>query len=567
VTSRGALRRFLRSLGLEPVLERAQVAERTAAALGWLSGSARQRRRTIASDLRKTERDLAPIVADVPSHREGPVAMMVSSLQAIWAVKLEGVFSLALRLAGYRVIVVETGYSPWTRRYHATFGNHEIVRFVSFLRLGERDGEHPSEPLRVGDLLGLRQRDVDVGRVALSNLITRHKFERIDLSEPRFQAAVKEALTAAARKVRAAERLLDDVRPELAVLLEKGLSPAAELFGASVSRGIPVVQYSNAQTTNEFALRRYGSANRLSHPFSLDPTSWERVKAMPWGRDREDALLEELADSYRSGRWFNRKFLHHGKRIKPAEEVRRELGLDPSRPTAVIFSHVLWDATFFYGEGLFEDYETWLLETVRAACANPRVNWVVKLHPDLTWKLKYEGHTGELRDVLALRAAVGSLPPHVTLVPPDTDIDTYSFFDVADYCLTVRGTIGIEMACHGVPVLTAGTGRYSGLGFTFDSASAAEYLSRLAAIERQPVMTAEQIELARRFAYALFKLRPWRMESFEIVKRPLEETGHPLDNDVLPRVGSAAELRRAPDVRRLLSWIRSDRFDYLELPD
>ena len=109
---------------------------------------------------------------------------------------------------------------------------------------------------------------------------------------------------------------------------------------------------------------------------------------MDWSSNQDRELMRDLAESYKSGTWFNRKFLHDGKRIKTASEVRDQLGLDPSKKTAVIFSHVLWDATFFYGEGLFDDYETCLLQTVRAACGNKRLNWVIKLHPDLVWKLK-----------------------------------------------------------------------------------------------------------------------------------------------------------------------------------
>ena len=274
--------------------------------------------------------------------------------------------------------------------------------------------------------------------------------------------------------------------------------------------------------------------------------------------------MQDFSESYKSGTWFNRKFLHQSKQIKSAEEVRKQLGLDPSKKTAVIFSHVLWDATFFYGEGLFEDYETWLLQTVRAACANPGVNWVIKLHPDLVWKLKLEGYTGELRDIMAMRSAVGTLPEHVKLVPPDTDISTYSFFEITDYCLTVRGTIGIEMACYGVPVLTAGTGRYSGLGFTIDSSSAEEYLQRLAHIETLPPMSREQIELARRFAYALFNLRPWPMRSFEVVKMPIEKTGHPLDHNLVPHVSNFMEFATAPDMRRFADWVVLEKVDYLQ---
>ena len=284
---------------------------------------------------------------------------------------------------------------------------------------------------------------------------------------------------------------------------------------------------------------------------------------MDWSSNQDRELMRDLAESYKSGTWFNRKFLHDGKRIKTASEVRDQLGLDPSKKTAVIFSHVLWDATFFYGEGLFDDYETWLLQTVRAACGNKRLNWVIKLHPDLVWKLKLENYNGELRDVIAMRSAVGNLPENVKLVLPETDVSTFSFFGITDYCVTVRGTIGIEMACHGVPVLTAGTGRYSGLGFTIDSGSPEEYLQKMTRIDTLPPMTPTQIELARRFAYALFKLRPWPMRSFEMVRMPLEHVGHPLDANLIPNVDTFDEFAAAPDILPLVDWLASDESDYL----
>jgi hypothetical protein len=290
------------------------------------------------------------------------------------------------------------------------------------------------------------------------------------------------------------------------------------------------------------------------------------VKAMPWSSSDEQTLMEEFDKAYREGTWFNRKFLHKGKRIKPPEEVREQLGLDPSKKTAVIFSHVLWDATFFYGEGLFEDYESWLLETVRAAASNTKVNWIVKLHPDLVWKLKYEGYSGELQDVIALRAALAAWPDHIKIVLPDTDISSYSFFEITDYCVTVRGTIGIEMACHGIPGLTAGTGRYSGLGFTIDSASQEDYLRLITNIQDLSPMSRQQAEDARRFAYALFKRRVWNTESFEMVRLPIEEVGHPLDHDIHIKLTSFDEVSSAKDLREFANWVASNAVDYFQSP-
>ena len=78
------------------------------------------------------------------------------------------------------------------------------------------------------------------------------------------------------------------------------------------------------------------------------------------------------------------------------------------------------------------------------------------------------GDPEEPAEVIALRRHIKELPPHVFFIPAESPISTFSFFGVMDYCLTVRGTIGIEAARMGIPVLTAGTGRYDRKGFTIN---------------------------------------------------------------------------------------------------
>ena len=43
----------------------------------------------------------------------------------------------------------------------------------------------------------------------------------------------------------------------------------------------------------------------------------------------------------------------------------KKFNLDPNKKIAVLFSHIFWDGTFFYGEDLFIDYEDWFRETLK----------------------------------------------------------------------------------------------------------------------------------------------------------------------------------------------------------
>jgi len=233
-----------------------------------------------------------------------------------------------------------------------------------------------------------------------------------------------------------------------------------------------------------------------------------------------------------------------------ATELRQRLQLDARKKTAVIFPHILWDGTFFWGTDLFRNYEEWLIETVRAACRNDQVNWIINLHPANVVKNQRDGVHGAPSEAVAIQTQIGRLPPHVHVIPADSEINTFSLFRVMDYCLTVRGTIGIEAASFGIPVLTAGTGRYDRKGFTIDSDSPEEYLQRLANLQRIPPLSPEQRELAERFAYGAFVLRPLPLTTFtQEFQRDAKATWRIRINAV-----TKEDWLNAPDLKAFAAW-------------
>ena len=192
-----------------------------------------------------------------------------------------------------------------------------------------------------------------------------------------------------------------------------------------------------------------------------------------------------------------------------------------------------------------------VIVALRAACANGQVNWVIKIHPAHVIKNAWEHYTGEPAEVISIREQIGQLPPHVFVIPASSDVNTFSLFDVMDYCVTVRGTIGLEAATLGISVVTAGAGRYDRRGFTVDSDTTQEYLDRLAHVQEIPQPTAGQRELAERFAYGAFVLRPLALKSMTIeYDRDAEATMR-----VRLNAKSAEDLEKAPDLRAFADWI------------
>jgi hypothetical protein len=179
-----------------------------------------------------------------------------------------------------------------------------------------------------------------------------------------------------------------------------------------------------------------------------------------------------------------------------------------------VFSHVLWDTNLFYGEDLYEDFTHWLKATAAVAARVTSVDWIFKLHPANHWKVRMEGTGSEKADSALIQQVMNGTPPHVHIMEPRCGISTRALISAIDAGVTVRGTIGMELPCFGVPVLTAGTGRYSGRGFTIDSNSREEYVERLETVDSLPPLSPEAVLLAKKYAHTTFLRRTWEMKSF-----------------------------------------------------
>ena len=348
---------------------------------------------------------------------------------------------------------------------------------------------------------------VRVGKYAASTALRHLRVGRLDVADPAVREALLPFLHRAMSYARTAQEIVKTLRPQLVLSVDPGYTPRGELFDVCLAAGIETITWNAAHRNNQLMLKRYSPANRDVHPASLSTKTWNDLKAEPWTESDRERLSRELVGSYLSGEWYGEVGTQSHANQQEANEIRRTLGLEAGKKTAVIFSHIFWDGTFFYGTDLFGSYEEWFVETMKIACANPHVNWIVKIHPANIVKNVRDGVESEPSELTAIRSLGVALPPHVRVVQPDSRMSTLSLYSVMDYCVTVRGTVGIEAASFGIPVLTAGTGRYDRLGFTIDSESKAQYLDRLAHIHKVLALSSEQRELAERFAHGLFIVR------------------------------------------------------------
>ena len=500
--------------------------------------------------------------------------LLLLSYQALpYALKMEALLARALQAEGWRVSVVASpATEPFARAYHGRVLGAEVHCLEDFLPF--RPQPEVAEAVRaaqaaarrdLGEFKALTWRGAPLALHAVATLSAARPDGVIHVDADNLRLLGR-YLRRSMLLLEAAGRLFDQLRPDLALGIEKGFVGTCEAYYEALNRGTDYVQWVGCHEPESIMLKRYRRDNARDHPFSISDGNWAKLRRAPWQDHYRERVMTEFERGYREGAWFRYKSIGGATDFPGRDELQARIGVDAARKTAVIYSHILSDANLFYGNDLFVGgYEQWLVETVRTAAENPRVNWVLKIHPANVVRNRRLGYGGEYGELLALERAFGRVPEFLRVVRPEDGTSPFAFFGITDWGITVRGTVGLELPCLGIPVLTAGTGRYSGKGFTVDSASTGEYLGRIRSIDRIAPLSPEEVRLGQCYAYNVFQARPARYG--EVCRDTYEGPAHGRRyRNLAFRAGTAGEVLSHPQIRAIARFLASSEDEFLEDP-
>lgn len=487
--------------------------------------------------------------------------VLIHSMHAyIPSLKDELLYAAMLAWQGYRPVFL-TIRGDMHERYLQLFSMFRIVYWEDYyLDPGKQDVKLAAELIRpvrrLEDLVALEHAGISIGRHALSWYMRITRTGTLDLENHKDQLIVHVARSLAA--ARAAAAVLAKEGATAILMNERGYTPFGEFFDVALQQGRRVVQYIGSHQDDARVFKAYTWDTRTDHPYALSSGSWSQALNQSFSEDDIQRLLDYWEQCYATRAWFNFQRLQHLARMQTREEIVSRIGLDPGKKTAIVFAHIFWDATFFYGENLYLDYQRWFVETIRLANQNTAVNWLVKLHPVNVWRLEADGASNErYSELVALEEAGIELASHVHLLLPDTNISTWSLFQLGDYCVTVRGTVGIEMAALGKRVITAGHGHYSNRGFTTTPGTISEYEGMILNIEKLPPTNDDERSRALRYAYWLLWKKPFKFGTFKVEYNGGKNVFHPLNGCPQLLVTSPDKFFETRAAKYWVSWLTS----------
>ena len=533
----------------------------------------RQREREVREDLERTRREVGDWAAQGAEYADpNRLFAIVSFTNLPLHAKFHCLAAKAMQLRGYTPVIFTYSGCRFAHQYFHLFGVHwlvmwdEYVKEVSSKAMVQPVVETllPSTPT-VRQITNTQFHGVDVGKHALSMTARRRVEGRLDLAHPQTRELFESEFYRAVESVLAAEQFLTEHPVQEMLIRDAGYTPNGAIYETALGRGVDCVIYDQGNRRSTWVFKRYTPETKGRNYYSLSDPTWKTIENEPWTAEDDEKLEREFAGRYRPDSTDDVRRLQSGKRLKSPEEVRAQLGLDPAKKTAVIFSQIAWDAAFFFGTCLFEDYEEWLFETVKFVAAEcPQISWIVKLHPFNAFKLQREERDEESE--MRLLRTLMPLPEHVKILRADTDINTKSLFPIVDYVLTVNGTVGMEFPCYGIPAVLAGTGRYEGRGFTIEPPTKGAYFETLKELHTIPPLSPETVRLARKHFLALMTRRQTSLDDIAPMKlEGFHEAKSNVHDNILVTVRSLDEFRSSRSIQRLSRWLaESNELDILE---
>ena len=396
-----------------------------------------------------------------------------------------------------------------------------------------------SQEIALADINELKLAEIRVGEHATAGALRYFARSTLD-DEPCGERILRLYLEAAILTARVVERLLEKEKYEVLVFHHGIYVPQGVIGEVARKLGVKVVNWNPAYRKHCFI---FSHGDTYHHTLMSEPTSaWE---SMPWNANLDKRLMDYLRSRWRGEsdwiRFTERPYFEKN-------NILAEIGCDPERTIIGLLTNVAWDAQLHYPANAFPNMLEWLLTTIRYFERRQDLQLVIRVHP-----AEIRGSVPTRQPVVdMLKDHFGALPGNVYVVPPESEISTYSFAELCDSVLIYGTKTGVELSAVGIPVIVAGEAWIRNKGITEDATSPESYRALLDRLPLQKRLPVEVVERARKYAYHFFFRRMIPVGIFN------ENTGSPpylLRKDALERLKPGAD----PGVDCICNGILYDR--------
>ena len=353
------------------------------------------------------------------------------------------------------------------------------------------------------NILNFKLNKVSCGKYAISSTMRMLRLSNINLDNRNHRRCLLYNLRKSIIYADASKNFIKKNMVKYALFNDRGYCGEGELYDVCIENRIKCIQFISTYKNGSLLLKKYSKKNKDHHPGSVTSKIWNKTNQNKLNPNQKKYLYNEIKNSYNNNTWYPSAGTMVGKKKLSPKLLIDQIGIKNKNKIAVIFPHIFWDGTFFYGKDIYYSYEDWYKKTLIAAKKNKNINWIIKAHPSNVVKNKQDNIfesqiEPELKIIIDL---FGSVPKNFFYINSVSKINTYYLFNVLNYVITVRGTVAMEAAMRNQIAITAGTGRYDNKKFTFNFSDKNSYEKALINLPKTKFINKEKKYNADKFAY------------------------------------------------------------------
>lgn len=381
----------------------------------------------------------------------------------------------------------------------------------TYLPLGMREkAEEWAGNLAPDRLLESHWRDMPVGQWAATSAYNQFRTAKLCMDDPKVVRVVRDLLVGTVVNLEALDVMLDTHRPDTLVLLNGRFFGHWTAIELAKRKGIRYVTHERGFTSDTVRF----AENARTHDLTPMHDLWNVWRDVPLD-PAEAADAAQLLLDRRAGKNFSR--LSFSPPLQEKAQIKAVLKLD-DRPIVAVFTSSD-DETVAFPErtrGAFPISNDFLPEVIRLAQTRPHVQFVVRIHPNISI-----AKAGTNQDAMQHAEDIRRrAPANVHVVMPDDDVSSYTLMDLAAVGMVYGSTIGLEMAACGKPVLCMAQATFSHTKATVQIDSPVELGPALDHALGQGI-SLETARVAMRWVYRYF--REFSIP-FDLIHEPATDT-------------------------------------------
>ncbi|MDD2654590.1 MAG: hypothetical protein PHI86_05755 [Candidatus Omnitrophica bacterium] len=376
--------------------------------------------------------------------------------------------------------------------------NLDSLSFKEFISPEEiRKSEELIAEIPVAELKNYTYLGVNIGIQARASTIRYFLTGELDYNRRDQVAMLRKKIAHGMNVVKIANQVYQKEKPQVIFMMHGIYSSWGPFFDFFRTKNVDVVVYYNMpHKLGFFLFTRNGRDYDLAFA-----DAWEKIKKRKLVKREQEEI-----DSYLSSRFkgTSNDQLMYGKNFNNKKsEYLRLISSAGYKRKYVLFPNLAWDACVeVRGNAIFDDMLSWINKTIKYFREKPDYLLVIKPHPgEIVWEL------GEL-GTISIREYISKhnphLPKNIIILPPDVPLKAYELAAKDTICLTLAGSIGIELATQAIPVIVTGNMHYKDAGIVYQVKDQQEYFTLLDNPQKVVAFAENNQELAKKYAYYWF---------------------------------------------------------------